>query len=232
MSVGALSQKKEIPAHVRFEIRTVEDKSATRAAGRYVAKDVDYVIITAPYSDGKENVHQKVSDWLVYLDREVESGRMPHEWEERYKAMYRKWKAGQEMPLDGTPIKGWGVIAPALQETLLRCGIHTVEELAQINDTGMRSVGMGAQDLKNKAVAWLAQLQDKGPLTQQMAALKRENESQKGKIETLIRQIEELRKMIPAPTPAPTPPDAVPTRAEISAEDVLATPTAEETGEI
>lgn len=220
-----LTTKKEIPAHVRFEIRTIEDIAASKAAGKYVAKDVDYVIITAPYSEGKENVHQKVSGWLTYLENEVACGRMPAEWADRYKTMYRKWKAGQEIPLDGTPIKGWGVIAPAQQEMLLRIGIHTVEELAQANDTGMRSIGMGAQDLKNKAMAWLAQLQDKGPLTQEIAALKREKESQKGQIETLMRQVEELQRLLPTVTDKK--PVTVPTREEITAAELLAPPTEE-----
>ena len=233
MSVGSLANKKEIPAHVRFEVRTVEDKSATKAAGKYVAKDVDYVIITAPYSEGKENVHQKVSDWMVSMEQEVSTGRMHAEWADRYKMMYRKWKAGQEIPLDGTPIKGWGVIAPALQETILRCGIHTVEELANMNDTGMRSVGMGAQDLKNKAVAWLAQLQDKGPLTLEIAALKREKEQMKGQVETLMRQVDALQKLVPT-GPVATPPVAVPTKDAITVDDILppAQPATSEAGEI
>lgn len=223
MSVGTMfSTKKEIPAHARFEVRTVENVAESRALGKYVAKDVDYVIITPPYSEGKESIHQKVKDWMLWLDNEVSRGAIPSEWRDRYKTMYQKWKEGQEMPLDGTPIKGWGVIAPAQQAMLIQRGIHTVEELAQVNDTGLQAIGMGAQDLKNKAMAWLAQLQDKGQLTQEMAALKRDNAYQAEEIATLTKQVEELKRMLP--TMRMTPPVMVPTRHEISARDILTPP--------
>lgn len=220
MNAGmSFSTKKPISAHVRFETRPVEDVAASKEAGRYIAKDVEYVIITAPYSEGKENIHRKVSDWMPYLEQEVRAGRMPVEWVDRYKLQYQKWKEGQELPPDGTPIKGWGMISPAQQEMLVHIGILTVEELAQVNDTGMRAMGMGGQDLKNKAMAWLTQLQDKGPLTQEMAALKRENTVQAGQIETLLRQVEELKRLIPAA--GPSAPIHVPVRASIAVRDAI-----------
>ena len=70
----------------------------------------------------------------------------------------------------------------------------TVEDLARINDEGLRRFGIGAADLKNKAIAWLAQLDDKGPLTQEIAALKAENASLKKQVESLTKKVETLSK--------------------------------------
>ena len=189
-AVGEFAERKDRPAYVRFERLAEEDIPASRAAGKFVAKDVDYVLITPPYS--KDIFKQKVKDWLPQLDRDQSGGRIPQQWVDLYKDAYKRWQNGQEMPLNGSPIKGWGVISPAQQETLLRMNILTVEDLAGVNDEGVRRIGMGAVELKNKAQAWLAQLGDKGPLTMKMAALEQENGQLRGEVATLSRQVHEL----------------------------------------
>jgi len=183
MSVADLMGRQERPAYVQFVREAVEDKNASREAGHYVARDVDYVLITPPYS--KDMHKAKLPGWFDKIDGDVKSGRLPREWADRYKEQYRLWKLGQEMPVDGTPIKGWGVISPAQQEMLIRANIRTVEDMAAANDEGLRRIGMGSVDLKNKAQAWLAQIGDKGPLTMEMAALKNENALLKGSIAAL-----------------------------------------------
>jgi len=185
-----------IKAHVRFDSRTEEDKAASRAAGYYVSKDVDYAIITSPYSDGKEDVHMRTSDWFVSLKQQVNNGSITQKWVDDYIERYKKWKMGQELPEDGVPIKGWGVISPAQQETLIQCGIRTVDALAQLNEVGARAIGMGAYDLKNRAMAWMLQLKDKGAVTLEVAALKRDLAVKDVQISTLTRQIEQLSAVV------------------------------------
>ena len=51
MSVGELISREERPAYVRFERRPMEDKAASIREGRYVAKDVDFALVTPPYSN-------------------------------------------------------------------------------------------------------------------------------------------------------------------------------------
>lgn len=195
-SVGDMLERKERPAYVRFERLAVEDKPASLLAGHYVAKDVDYALITPPYS--KDIFKSKVKDWLADLEQQVRNDRISPEWVKTYKEAYRAWQNGQEIPLVGTPIRGWGVISPAQQETLTHMNVLTVEDLAAINDEGQKRIGMGAIDLKNKAVAWLSQLTDKGPLTQEMAAVKAENANLTSSVETLTRQVSELTAMVRA----------------------------------
>lgn len=194
MSVGAVLDRKERPAYVQFERKPVEDKAASAAAGHYVARDVDYALVTPPYS--KDVFKQKTSLWLEENQRMVDTGRMPQEWADQYKKAYEAWKNGQEIPLNGIPIRGWGVISPAQQETLIRMNCLTVEDLAAVTDEGLHRIGMGSVDLKNKAKAWLAQLNDKGPLTQQMADTQAKNALLERSVETLTRQVEELTKLV------------------------------------
>ncbi len=215
--VAELMERKDRPAYVRFEKVAVEDIAASKKEGRYVAKDVDFVLITPPYS--KDIFKQEVPDWIAQMKQDVQNQRLPQEWADRYLDSYRKWQAGQEAPLHGTPIKGWGVISPAQQETLIRLNVLTVEDLAIMNDEGVKRIGMGAIDMKTKANAWLSQLQDKGPLTQEIASVKRENELLKSSVETLTRQVQEL--MVANKTERA--PRHEPGSDEISASDIIET---------
>lgn len=189
-AVGEVLDRKDRPAYVRFERKAKEDKKASLAAGHYVGKDVDFVYVTPPYS--KDILIFEVEAWLKQLNHDMSRGRLPQEWVQNYRKAYEAWKRGEELPPEGTPIKGWGVISPAQQETLIRMQILTVEDLAAVNDEGGKRIGMGWVDLKNKAKAWLAQLKDKGPLTQEMAAIKAENRELHTQVNTLQGQVEAL----------------------------------------
>lgn len=193
-AVGDIGSREDRPAYVTFERVAVEDKAASLREGHYIARDVDYVNVTPPYS--KDIWKAKVSQWFDNMKQDVQNGRLPREWMDGYIRKYEAWKNGQEIPLEGTAIKGWGVISPAQQETLIRLNILTVEDLAGVTDEGAKRIGMGAMELKNKAKAWLAQLNDRGPLTLEMAAVKQENAVLKGSIEALTAQVERLTQAL------------------------------------
>lgn len=195
MSLSDLIQQDSgVMPYVRFERIAVEDAAATREAGHYVARDVDMANITPPYS--KDVMKYKVANWLEQLKVDAINARIPGEWVDKYKAAYEAWKRGQELPLDGFPIKGWGICSPAQQETLIKLHILTVEQLAAVNDEGLRRIGMGAVDLKNKAVAWLKQLDKAGKPAIEMAALKRENETLQASVSSLENRVSELTTLI------------------------------------
>ena len=217
--VGAMLERKERPAYVRFETVAVENKSASLSSGHYVGRDVDYALITPPYS--KDVFKIKVEQWKLNLAQDVTNGRLPQEWADDYLNAYKRWKSGQEIPLNGTPIKGWGVLSPVQQETLLRMNVLTVEDLAAINDEGIKRIGMGGTDLKNKAMAWLSQLRDKGPLTQEIASLKGENELLRKNVDTLTDQVKALAAQVRATSASQTMPQPPMEAATIEANDII-----------
>lgn len=182
------------PAYVRFERRAVQDKAASDAAGRYIAKDVDYALITPLYT--KDVIIHKVSDWMPKLAADVENERIPKQWADAYRKGYEAWKAGEEMPLNGTPIKSWGVLSPAQQETLIRMSVLTVEDLAAINDDGIRRIGMGGVDLKNKAIAFIKSGNDTGKLVMENASLKAQLDVAIKTIDGLTTSVEELSDVV------------------------------------
>lgn len=163
------------PAYVRFDRRGVEDKARSTQEGRYIAKDVDFVLITPPFT--RDVMEMKVASWLELIRSQADRGDIKREWYDQYVKALDAWRAGEELPLIGTAIKGWGVISPAQQQTLIRMMILTVEDLAAANEEGVRRIGMGGSELVSKAKTWLAQLNDKGPLTIQVAALQKKIEA-------------------------------------------------------
>lgn len=195
MSVNDITDRQERPPYVVFEVRTVEDKKEGLRLGRYVARDVDYALVTPAYT--KDCVVNTVDRFFLNAESNAKNNRIPNEWLEAWRKMYAAWKNGQEMPLDGTPIKGWGVISPAQQEMLIRMSVHTVEDLAGINDEGMRRYGMGGLDLKNKAKNWLASIKDHGPTTMKLSALEKENENLTVELNSLKEKMDKLLRSLP-----------------------------------
>lgn len=194
-SVNDLTSREERPPYVSFERRPVENIAESKAQGRYIAMDVDFALVTPPYS--KDCVVHKVSSWLEIVKKNVRDGRTPQAWLDQWQEMYKRWKNGQEMPINGTPIKGWGVISPSQQEMLIQINCRTVEDLADVNDEGMRRIGIGSADLKQKAKAWLASMKDHGVVTRQVTELEKENAILKASLEALQNQVDALKAMIP-----------------------------------
>jgi hypothetical protein len=80
-----------------------------------------------------------------------------------------------------------------MQETLIRLHIMTIEDLAIVNDEGLRRIGMGAMELRAKAKNWLQSMKDHGPLVSQVTALEKENKILQSQVETLSAQVAALR---------------------------------------
>jgi hypothetical protein len=183
--------REDRPAYVRFERVGIEDTAETLKQGVYIARDVDMALITPPYS--KDVMKYKVKQWFDILDQDQRNGRIPEQWVANYKKQYAAFKAGQEMPLNGSPIRGWGIISPAQQDMLIKMHILTVEDLAATNDEGMKQIGLGGLDLKNKAKAWLLQLKDNGALAIQMADLQKKFATQEALINGQNEKLEQLK---------------------------------------
>lgn len=193
-TVGDVMERKEIQPYVRFERVAIEDVAASKKEGRYAARDVDMAFITPPYS--KDVFKIEVPQWLENLEADVRNGRIPEEWVAKYKRTYQAWKDGQELPPDGTAIKGWARISPAQQDVLIRMNILTLEDLAMVNDEGIRRIGMGAIDMKNKAIAELAASKDIGPVVMENADLKKRLDLSEANVINLTASVKELQETV------------------------------------
>ncbi len=218
MSVDMLSdlgKKDGKPAYIEFMTASKHLPKRSQEEGRYVAIDEDRVTVRQIGSN--DSVVFRVADWLAQNKVDVSQGRLNPAHAEFYERAYQRWKEGQEIPVQGTPIKTWPVLSPAQVASLLAIHVRTVEDLSTLNDEGLRRVGMGAIDLKQKAQAWLSQAQDKGPLTMEVTALRRENEALKLSLDSLHEKMTALQQAQRLEA----------TSADITADEILDTPKAE-----
>jgi hypothetical protein len=195
---------KERPAYVRFEKRPIEDRDASIQAGHWVGKDIVYALVTPPGT--KDVVVVEAEEWIKRLKREEAEGRIPGTFVDAYERAFEKYKKGEEIPVNGTPIKGWPPLSPAQQQNCIAMNILTVEDLANLNSEGMSRFGMGVVELKRKAANWLEAANSIGGIAARMTALevehkdlKDQNDRQRKLIEALQAENKALKR---EPTPA------------------------------
>ena len=171
MSLTDLADRKVIAPFISFERKAIEDKEKSLKFGRYIAKDVDFVTIHSPYS--RDTVIYPITEWLENSEQKVIRGSLSPEWFEDWKRKHGIWLSRQAVPADGTPVRGWGIISPAKQETVINMDILTVEGIIKSDKIQLID---GGREIKQKAVTWLQALNDRGPLVQKLAELTAENE--------------------------------------------------------
>jgi hypothetical protein len=155
---------------VRFYYRPVQDPERSAEEGRPIFKEVIYIDMKQPGN----------KDWGVDAPaRQKDFDRFPEH--------YRKFLARQEQGvLEGTPLSQWpGISAPQVEEMkFLNC--HTVEQLANMNDSNINKFGLAT--LKQKAKTYLAAAKDNATAEALMAAKTRnaELEARIAKLEALL----------------------------------------------
>lgn len=170
--------------YVDFEIRVEEDREETLKAGRFVGKDVDFAIITLP--GGKDVRRRRVTEELL---NEWRHGRWrgsaqikpPAPWAIH---AYERWKAGQEIPENGWALRHWNALSPAQLKTCLAANVRTVEDLAGLNDEGVKRLGIGGLHLVRLAREALKQKEGQKD-THRVVALEQD-------VERLQRQLREM----------------------------------------
>ena len=187
------NQNERLP-YIEFKLVAVEDREASIREGRFVAKDIEYCTII-PVGDG--------ANGNLSVEREVDDTIR-----RRFSAQYEAWKKGQEMPVEGSPLKLWPVISPAQLEMCLRSNVRTVEDLASLPDQFLSKLGMGARALQNKAKDWLNSGASQGKITEELSALKvaleelkRQSEEKDQTIQNLISELSSSREGKPRGRP-------------------------------
>lgn len=185
--------KQDRPAYVTFERRAVEDRQATLETGHYVAKDVDYALITPMGS--KDRIERIVVEWMENLEQQAKEQRIPFEWIRAYKEAYAAWKEDRTIPENGYSIMNWAAASPSQIKQLLDIRVRTVEDLAVANEETIARLGMGGRALKQRAVDFLSSM-DASKVSGEMEKLRQENESLKVRNESIEAQLLELNAKV------------------------------------
>jgi hypothetical protein len=79
----------------------------------------------------------------------------PVSYAESYGDQYRKFKAGQQQTVNGTPLSEAPFLTEGKRRELRALNVHSVEALAALDGPNLKTLGMGGRDLKNQATAYL-----------------------------------------------------------------------------
>lgn len=184
----------ERPPFVRFEVRAVENRQKSIDDGRYIADDVEYVLVTPP---GSKDCHEAIAtEWIANKSHDVRAGRFKKDWLDAIKESFEAWRKGMELPVNGTPIRGWPLLSPARQEMYSHNNIRTVEDLAALTEEGLKNAGMGSRADKQTAMAWIERNADGGNALK-VSALQSENADLKRMIEDLATKVRVLQESQP-----------------------------------
>lgn len=124
--------------YVEFYLEAVKDEEATIEAGRPIFFDREYIKII-PVGDKMTVICEPVTD----------------EYRFRWPQKYAAFKAQQHQPQEGTPLEQWPPLTKSQVLTFKGANVHTVEQLANVSDGNLSNLGMGARDLREKAIAYI-----------------------------------------------------------------------------
>jgi hypothetical protein len=141
------------PPYVEYKRVAIEDRNASIAAGHRVVRNENRAYIMRIGS--KDQVEKNAEDWLAQIKRHMLEGKYPEEWANFFQKKYDRWLENLETPPNGMPIAEWPSASPADVKNLRAAHVLTVEDLAQLSEQGLVTVGFGARELQQKAWAWL-----------------------------------------------------------------------------
>jgi len=131
---------------VQFYFEAIKDEEESIKAGRPIFNDREYIKII-PVGDKNTVVCEPVTE----------------EHKMRWPAQYAGFKNQQHQPQEGTPIDQWPPLTKSQVLMFKAANVHTVEQLANVSDGNLGNLGMGARDLREKAIAYLKNAEGSAP---------------------------------------------------------------------
>lgn len=136
---------------VRFFTKPVQNHRKTKAEGRPIFEDREYIQIKFP-ADPKRDRVAPVSE-MHYVPHRGEQ----MTYAERFAPLYEKWKKNNDAEfLNGTPLVELTVLTEAKREELRAQNIRTVEQLAGLPGNAVKNLGMGGMGLVEAAKDYLS----------------------------------------------------------------------------
>jgi hypothetical protein len=199
---------------IKFETVCVEDRQASAQSGLYMVKEQDMIVIIPYGSEGKTELREEYTFWLDKMKKQIgpirapggDSGtpmimesRFPREWLEAIEKGYAAWKRGEELPVDGTPLKQWAVLPPSIVSNFIANNILTIEQLAVASDEAINPVGMGARIYRNQAQDWikLNKESERNKMVTQITQMAADNARLTMQVAAMLDQIKDLAARVP-----------------------------------
>ena len=166
-------------AYPIFYVKSVENKHASKRAGKPVYEDVEYVKI-------------KTFDKTSENDCPVEDTHR-----QRWRAHYQRFKENAEAPIEGTPLTHWPPISQSKVLELNSLNVRSVEDLADFPE-GSFPPRSNMAELKRMARTWLQDAKKSGVIAEIEAdrdQLRAENKELKDTLAKLNARMEVLEDL-------------------------------------
>lgn len=106
---------------------------------------------------------------------------------------YKAWKAGHEIPVDGTPLAAWPGLNQAQAQEFRKLGIKSVEHIAEMNDALMMRIQLpGVRDIIAQAKAFLESA-DRNETATRITSIEAVNKELQEKLDAAMQLIAEIR---------------------------------------
>lgn len=179
--------------NLRFFSEGVENKAKSLEAGRPIHDQIDYVEINVAGS--RDTVVEKMGEAQ----------------KKRFGPQYEMWKRTQTQPVDGTDLAMVPFLNIAQIKDFKACNVMTLEQLADLSDTNVQKLGMGAVEARKKAQAYMKAAGDSAfsqRLVNENEILKRDLAATKQQVVELAQRLETaLTGSAPIVNHQPQPPD-------------------------
>ncbi len=132
-----------------FKNVAVEDKNASKLAGRPIFKDMEVVEIRIAGDRNYAPVMPAHSMWRRIDDE-------PVSYAQRWPEQYARFKAHEEQVASGTPLSELPFLTEAKRQELRGLKVYTAEALAALDGKNLASLGINGREMKEQAAAYLA----------------------------------------------------------------------------
>jgi hypothetical protein len=186
---GFAAEQKAERLSVKFTVEPQENPEKSKKAGRPIFDDVEMCEIRIPG------------------DADVRRQPVTTELKQRFARQYLAFKSGQSQETaSGTPLAAWALLKRSQVEEARYFGVHTVEQLSEVPDSNMNTLGPGWIDLRQKARDWLEAAADGAKLNELRSELLTATQRISTLEEMLTRQAAALQQAGVTPQTAPTAP--------------------------
>lgn len=133
--------------HYEWTYRGIKSEGESIAAGRAIFKQRLFCYIHLPGGKNivpkefKEETPEKLAPFFAMHPKA--------------QRIYQLWKAGNERPVDGTPIDLWPGMDEGQREEFKAQKIYTIEQVASLSDLNLQTLGPSARGIRNKARIYL-----------------------------------------------------------------------------
>ena len=160
---GQIKTDKNLPI-VQFYVEAKHDKGASDKAGRPVYRNVEMVNIAFP-ADRQRTIVRPAHSQATKIGNDVITYAM------KFGDQYKRFKAGQEQVVEGTPLSEAPFLDTAQRATLKALNVYTIEQLASLQGQALKNLGPGGMVMQQKAQGYLENAAGSANVTAMSATL-------------------------------------------------------------